>query len=106
MTEHQDGDIAGAVEAFIQKRDDILRRLAWREYWKLLKETQGIAPPPYDEQKDIALISMHKVRYELPEMGRAMRQESRAWLEVRGYSRHRGEPWPTNPEELEDDNGK
>jgi hypothetical protein len=91
------------LDAYFAKRDDILRRLAWKEYWELLRENDPhLRIPPYDQRKELALISMHKIRYEIPRMGRALRQESRAWLEVHGYGRYKGLPWPP-PEELEHD---
>jgi hypothetical protein len=90
-------------EQWFARRDDILRRLAWKEYWVFLKENNPEQTiPPYEDRKDIALIGMHKLRYELSSMGRALRQESRAWLEVRGYGRYRGLPWPPS-EVLEDE---
>lgn len=45
-------------------------------------------------QRESVEVMLHKVRYEIPSMGRALRQESRAWLEVRGFSRLKQLPWP------------
>ncbi|OYZ79714.1 MAG: hypothetical protein B7Y09_09330 [Polaromonas sp. 24-63-21] len=36
---------------------------------------------------DVAEIAMHKARYELPSMPRALRLESGEWLRARGYGR-------------------
>lgn len=44
--------------------------------------------------KTVTLTALHKARYENPQVKAALRQESRAWLEVRNYKRVGGKPWP------------
>jgi hypothetical protein len=59
---------------------------AAREHLVTIGET-----PPSDE---VLLISLHKARYEMTTVAPVLRQESRGFLETRGYTRRGGIPWP------------
>lgn len=48
--------------------------------------------PDIDEKQ--LLVGMHKARYEIIEMGTKIRNESRRWLQARGYSRLKGRAFP------------
>lgn len=41
---------------------------------------------------DVALMGLHKARYEYTDMPRELRHESRHWLAERGYGRMSGRP--------------
>lgn len=47
--------------------------------------------PASDDEK--RLITLHQARYELSEIAAELRNQSRAWLEVRGLKRHGGLGW-------------
>lgn len=49
---------------------------------------------PFGVQRKAVLGAMHKARYEQPEMTEAEREESRQYLEVRGWERLNGKPFP------------
>lgn len=51
---------------------------------------------PNASSDEVLLMAMHKARYECLDMEDALRHESRAWLEERGYERFKGQPWPTD----------
>lgn len=45
-----------------------------------------------------ALCAFHKTRYEVVSIPAALREESRVWLQARGFGRFRGLPWPIDGE--------
>lgn len=47
-----------------------------------------------DKQRDAAMGTMHKVRYEMPEMTQYEREVSRQWLEKHGLKRLKGKDFP------------
>lgn len=78
-----------SVEEYVRRRNDILRSLDVLGYVGLMLEVEGALVKP-----DVALLVMHKARYEVFNMPPELRQESRKWLESRGYTRMYGLPWP------------
>ena len=51
---------------------------------------------PEESSDEVLLTAMHKARYECIDLPAVARQESRAWLEVRGFSRTKGLPFPSD----------
>lgn len=49
---------------------------------------------------DVVLLAMHKARYDCIGIKEALRHQSRAWLEERGYRRIGGLAFPENRLEL------
>lgn len=75
---------------WVKERDEALRTLdlAW-------------ARQQHPEGKDeVLLIGMHKARYEAVNIAPELRQQSRVWLEERGYKRIAGMEFPKDRSEL------
>lgn len=79
-----DADIA----AYVKQRDAALATLdvAWFQ-----KNAPFMRP-------SVALIAMHKARYEAVGVAPELRHESRRWLEAKMYGRLNGLPWPKRDE--------
>lgn len=77
------------IKEFIHRRNEILRKMDILSYVQLMLEVNDEFVTP-----NIAELVMHKARYELFSMPPELRQESREWLESRGYSRMCGLAWP------------
>lgn len=71
-------------EAYRTERNRIMREMD-------VAAAQKMFPQMDPESVEVML---HKARYEVVEMGPELRQASRAWLELRGYSRMKMQPWP------------
>lgn len=74
-----------AIQRFRQRRNKCLRELDM-EYARVVM--------PAASSDFVRLISMHKARYECTDIEPELRQESRAWLEERKYSRLQNLEWP------------
>ena len=71
------------LDAWLAERNEALRTLdlAWAR-----KQQPKIS-------EDALPIALHKARYECTAISDELRQQSRAWLEVRAYSRMGGIPF-------------
>lgn len=90
-----------AVDAEIKERIRILIEVDVPEFRKRLIVTKFVMGREPDD--DLCLNAIHKARYEMPEIDRALREESRKWLTAHGHDRVLGAPWPPEgvmPEEL------
>jgi hypothetical protein len=76
------------IAAYVKERDEALAALdlEWAR-----KRQPGISDA-------VALMAMHKARYEAVNIASDLRQESRRWLEARMYGRLGGLPWPKRDE--------
>lgn len=72
----------------IAERNDALRRLDLS--WAHEQIPEG-GPRPSNEA---LLVGMHKARYECTDIEPELRHASRDWLELRGFGRRSGLPWP------------
>lgn len=74
------------LDKFLLERDEALRTLDldWAKKNGALRASRD----------EVVLCSLHKARYETLSIEDALRQESRKWLEERGYSRMFKIPWP------------
>lgn len=72
------------VRAYVAERDAAFRRgdIAW------VKNLLGT------DSDSLAEAALHKARYEVPAMGKEIREASRKWLEERGLTRMGGLPFP------------
>lgn len=72
------------IAAFVAERDRAFREgdIGW------VKRMTGGA------SDEVAWAMLHRARYEVPAMGRELREASRRWLEERGLGRMDGIPWP------------
>ena len=70
------------LENFIARRNEALRRLDVT----FMRESIGVG------SDEMALVVLHKTRYEVPSIEPVMRHESGRWLRERGYQRTGGLP--------------
>ena len=82
-------EVSMSIDEYVKKRNEILRTMDVFGFVSLMLDVEGNYINP-----DVALLTMHKARYEVFSMPRELRNESREWLEKRGYSRMYGLAWP------------
>lgn len=71
------------IEDYIEELKKVLLTKDYKELQKFAEEQQGLKM-----RDNVAEITMHKMIYNRTDMPRDMQEESKKWLNDRGYSEH------------------